>query len=106
MLEQVESLEDHPHPLAQFVDGITVGGDVFPFKQNFAGSRHGHHVDGPQQGAFAAPGGSDDANHFAFVDLAADIFQHIKMAAIWVYKCFGKVSDADHNKCFMAILNI
>ena len=89
--EDVEQLEHHAHLLTVLIDVHLFSGDFHAFHENLAFFGGFQHVQAAQIGAFAAAGGADDADAFAFADLIGYALENVKLA-----KAFVQVDGFDH----------
>ena len=77
--QQIERLEDEPHPLAAD-DGTLVvvqRGQVDPFQQDLAAGGRFHAAEDVQQGALAGARRTHDRQQFALADLEVDAAQGV-----------------------------
>ena len=89
--EDVEQLEHHAHLLTVLIDVHLFSGDFHAFHENLAFFGGFQHIQAAQIGAFAAAGGADDADAFAFADLIGYALENVKFA-----KAFVQVDGFDH----------
>ena len=90
MGKEVESLENHPHPLAQQVDGIAFGKDVLAIEEDLSAGGRVQQVEGAQKRALPRPRRADDGDDLTAVDIGIDVAQHLKAAIV-----LPQMGDAD-----------
>ena len=97
MVEEVETLEHHPHTLAQTVDRITLAQDILTIEENFAACRRVEQVQGTQEGTLTCARRTDDADHLAFLDVAVHVLQYLKGFAVRCLKRLAEMFYTNHN---------
>ena len=75
VVEEVEALKDHADLLTQGVEIGVQDGQVLTVEPDVAAVRLFEKVQTAQQGGLAGAGGTDDADHLAFVYVQVDAFE-------------------------------
>lgn len=76
VLEEVELLEDHPHPGADLVDVASSRQEIFAFEKDLALVRPLKQVETAKEGGLASAGRADDGDDVALLDIQGDSLQY------------------------------
>ena len=85
VVEQVELLEHHAHPLTAVINGLALdGADVRAVKEDLAGGGLLQQIQAAEEGGLAAAAGTDDGDHLIFVEGGADPLEDLQLVEFFL----------------------